>query len=311
MYIYLREKKLIKDRQYLRKAVIERTKIIEDQKEELLAQNEELTEHRQNLETIVETRTEELKLAKEKAEEGNRLKSAFLANMSHEIRTPMNAIVGFSDLISENDLTGNERKSYSDLIKTNTDSLLILIEDILDISKIEANQLPISKSEYNIYESLETLYNTFLVQIKNPNIQLVLQNLINHTEIYIKADQYRINQIIANFLNNAIKFTEKGVITISLEMNDENLIISVEDTGPGLSQKEKDMIFIPFFKLPKDEKNLKRGVGLGLAISKQLSVLMGYQISVSSEINKGSKFSLIIPKSELLEYTKKRMLSSR
>ncbi|MBS2098448.1 two-component regulator propeller domain-containing protein [Carboxylicivirga linearis] len=311
LYIFLRERRLMKDRKELREAVNLRTKIIEDQKEELLAQNEELMIHRQNLETIVETRTEELKLAKEKAEEGNRLKSAFLANMSHEIRTPMNAIVGFSDLISENDLTSNERKAYSDLIKTNTDSLLVLIEDILDISKIEANQLPISKSEYNIYESLETLFNTFLVQIKNPNIQLILQNSLNHNEIFIKADQYRINQIIANFLNNAIKFTEKGIITISLETNDENLIISVKDTGPGLSKKEKDMIFIPFFKLPKDEKNLKRGVGLGLAISKQLSALMGYEIKVSSEINKGSKFSLFIPKSELLEYTKKRMSSFR
>nr|WP_321452485.1 two-component regulator propeller domain-containing protein [uncultured Carboxylicivirga sp.] len=309
LYIFLREKKLRKDSNQLRQAVNDRTKIIEDQKEELQTQNEELQTHRQNLEELVVIRTEELILAKDKAEEGNRLKSAFLANMSHEIRTPMNAIVGFSDLIADNDLSEEERKAYSELIKTNTDALLILIEDILDISKIEANQLPIFKSEFNINESINTLYNNFLVQIRNPKISLRINNTIRDTVTLIKADQHRINQIISNFLNNAVKFTDSGDIILATEITDSHLIISVEDSGPGLDSKEMEIIFIPFFKLPKDERNLKRGVGLGLAISKQLSILMGYQIQVSSELGKGSKFSLLIPKQEILETAKKRMPS--
>lgn len=236
----------------------------------------------------------ENKLIKEqkKAKESDMLKSAFLANMSHEIRTPMNAILGFSELLEIEDQDENDKKVFLKIIRKNGDILLNLINDIVDISKIEANLLTISKKPLLIDKFLaeiENHYTEILASQKNKTIQFAISSNIA-PNVSIQTDQVRLRQILDNLIGNAIKFTPSGSISIDVKMVGEFLHFSVEDTGIGINYDQQAIIFERFIQAEHGHKNNFGGTGLGLAISKNLVKLLGGSIFVESEPGKGSVF---------------------
>jgi len=266
--------------------------------------NKELENYRNHLEILVEKRTRDLQKAKEKAEESDMLKSKFLANMSHEIRTPMNAILGFANLLAEPGLTDGKKLKCIHLINGNVDSLLSLIDDILDISKIEANEISISKLPCNLNEMLHDLHATFN-EIRDLNnkkyVKILLSKNIEALNLTILTDPYRLRQILTNLLGNALKFADKGEIRFGYDIvqdehGDRSVYFYVSDTGIGIPEDKLKIIFERFGKVDHYLKGqIYRGVGLGLAISKSLVELLGGKISVESFVNKGSKFYFSLP----------------
>lgn len=233
----------------------------------------------------------ELEVALEKAKESDQMKSAFLANMSHEIRTPLNAIVGFSNLMNTDiELSKAERENFTELINTNSDLLLNLINDILDLSRIESGRMSFSFQQYSLNELISTIYQTFQVLMPE-NVELRMQ--IPEKSISIPTDKLRLTQVITNFLSNAIKFTQKGYILIGYEYREEerHIHIFVEDTGIGIPKEKQDAVFNRFTKLDEFAK----GTGLGLSICKVIAERFDGYIAVESEIGKGSRFSIILP----------------
>ncbi len=259
----------------------------------ILEQNSELEKHRNNLEDIVEKRTAELAAARIKAEESDKLKSAFLANMSHEIRTPMNAIIGFSNLLSNSEVSDEKRLKYIDLIKNNSKQLSVLINDIIDISIIEANKMTFSKGRFSVDAILKELHEYFILE----NPKKIELNYINKSEfqLFINTDAIRFRQIMINLLSNAFKYTEKGKIDFGYEVLGESVRFFVKDTGIGIDVSDKDKVFDHFFKSDKDKMKLHRGTGIGLAICKSLVEQMGGKIWVESSVNVGSEFSFTLP----------------
>ncbi len=239
----------------------------------------------------------ELKTAKEKAEESDRLKSAFLSNMSHEIRTPMNAIIGFSNLLSDNDLSKNEREKYLQYIKNNGQSLLNLINDIIDIAKIESNQLDIRNDIFDLNNILEELYAYHEEHLKKENkkINLHFEKPNKEKSFFIYTDPYRLKQIMANLLNNAIKFTEKGFVEFGYYEKDDKLLFFVKDTGIGIEKDKQELIFQRFSHFEQRFKKNVSGTGLGLSITRSIIFLMGGNIWVESEPEKGTVFYFEIP----------------
>ena len=291
-FIISREKRLKHEKKILQEKVSERTLKIEQQKEEL-------EQHRNHLEKLIESRTEELIAAKEKAEESDMLKSAFLANMSHEIRTPMNAIVGFSNLLEDHNLTIEERNEFITLINSNSDSLLILIEDILDLSLIEANQVLIRNEVFVVNELLDNIYSSFAINNKKQELEIKLNNRLKNEHIKLNSDKYRTKQILSNLMNNAYKFTDKGFIELGLYLKENSLTFYVKDTGIGISEEDMSFIFERFRKLEQDKVSHYRGAGLGLAISKRLAELLGGELSAESKVGAGSVFYFCIPFSQV------------
>jgi PAS domain S-box-containing protein len=240
---------------------------------------------------------EALKQAKKDAEAANESKSLFLANMSHEIRTPMNAIVGFSDVLKDEELT-EEQTKYVGIISQSATSLLQLINDILDFSKIEAGKLETEKIECNISEILEHLDSMLRPNAIAKHIEFeVLQCGRLPKSIYL--DPIRLRQCLINLINNAIKFTEHGhvYLNISVETNDQKqyLRFDVEDTGIGIEQDKLKQIFNAFSQADESTTRKYGGTGLGLAITKQLTELLGGELTVNSTPGKGSTFSIIMP----------------
>ncbi len=245
---------------------------------------------------------EELKLAKEKAEESDRLKTAFLANMSHEIRTPMNAILGFSELLSMADLSKEERDEFITLIQTNSNALLTLINDIIDIAKIEAGQLKIAKKEFSVNKLLDDIHKTYIEIKSNQGKQHIELNLIppdTDDEIIIFSDQSRINQVICNLVGNAIKYTEEGKIEFGFKIVNENkqdyFTFYIKDTGIGIPLNKQQVIFDRFRQGDDSHTREYGGTGLGLAISKNIAKLLKGDITVESEEDVGSVFYFKIP----------------
>jgi len=241
---------------------------------------------------------DEIKTAKEKAEESDKLKSAFLANMSHEIRTPMNAIIGFSTLIRNRVLSEDKRKDYLELINSNCRQLLRIISDIIDIAKIEAGQISIFNKNFALNKTLQDLqvnFNNQLEAMKKP-IRLVLKNGLNSEESTIFSDKVRVEQIMANLLSNAIKFTEEGTIEYGYFIDRRSdIVFYVKDTGIGMTQKEQSVIFDRFRQVSSSYNKIYGGTGLGLSISKGLAEKLGGKIWVESEVGVGSTFFFNIP----------------
>ncbi len=239
--------------------------------------------------------------AKEKAEESDLLKSAFLANMSHEIRTPMNAILGFTELITmpDSEVTPAEKDGFIKLINNSGNNLLRLIDDIIDISKIEAGQIKIHKKECNLNIALKDIQQSFLEIRKHngkENIDIRLNENAQSQNLVINTDTLRLNQIFINLIDNALKFTEDGFIEFGYEIvNKEKLLFYVKDTGVGMDRKKKDLVFNRFTKIEDDSSRLYRGAGLGLAISKSLVELLGGKIWVESAPSVGSTFYFNLP----------------
>lgn len=248
-----------------------------------------------------------LRMAKEKAEESDTLKSAFLANMSHEIRTPMNAIIGFSELITRKTISQDKKDVYAQYITNSSKTLLNLIDDIIDIAKIEAGQLKICKSVSFINVILNEILeyvNNEKKRNKKDSILFTKSEAIHDVNFCILCDPLRLRQILTNLLNNALKFTLEGIIEFGYVIpNNATILFYVRDTGIGLSEEKIPFIFDRFRQADDTTTRNYGGTGLGLAISKKLVEMMGGRIWVESEKSKGSTFfftlPLIIPNSSL------------
>ena len=240
---------------------------------------------------------EELLRSKEKAEESDRLKSAFLANMSHEIRTPMNAIVGLSSLLSDPQLPFSEREGFSSIIQENSKVLLQLIDDIVDVSKIEAGQIKIRPAVCEITALLSEIYESYTLQIRNKgnSVKLILNESMYGKKLYTLTDSYRLRQILTNLISNALKFTEHGTVEFGYNMkNGSDIQFFVKDTGIGIPADKHDMIFDRFRQADDTRTRYHQGAGLGLSISKSLVELLGGKIWVESERDRGSCFYFTI-----------------
>ena len=247
---------------------------------ELIGVNYDITELKETEAMLIE--------AKEKAEAADRLKSAFLANMSHEIRTPLNAIVGFSSLLGETENV-EERKQYIAIVEENNDLLLQLISDILDLSKIEAGTFDFTKRALDVNLLCEDIVRTMRMKVK-PGVELLFDSHL--PECQIVSDRNRLNQVLANFVNNAVKFTSAGSIRVGYDPLDENrLRFYVADTGIGIEPEKQAQVFDRFVKLD----TFVPGTGLGLSISKSIIEQLGGTIGVDSKVGEGSCFWFTLP----------------
>jgi len=303
VFVRLRMLKLRQDKEILEKRVLVRTKEIQDQRniahaqrDEIARQKKELEDFASDLESKVEKRTEELKNAKEEAEESDRLKSAFLSNMSHEIRTPMNAIMGFSELLLDQSFSDDEKMDFAHLIRTNGDNLLHLLNDIIDISMIESGQLKMIVSEVDVTSLVKEVFETFKTSKQlSDKVNLSFQLECTDEQIVILSDAYRLRQILNNLISNAIKFTDSGYINVSLKVKDSQVFISVEDSGIGINLEHQTRIFDRFLKIENSSTNLYAGNGLGLTITKNLVEILNGKIGLESEPGVGTKFYFLLP----------------
>jgi len=238
-----------------------------------------------------------LELAKEAAESANKSKSEFLANMSHEIRTPMNAIIGFTELLNEQ-ITDPKLKSYTKTIQSAGQSLLTLINDILDLSKIEAGKFQINKKPTNLYSLVNELSSVFTMNIKSKGLDFIVDVNANVPPSLL-VDEVRLRQVLFNLIGNAVKFTPEGYIRLSVKafninenLSQVDLEILVEDTGLGIAQTQLEKIFQEFQQTDGQDNRQFGGTGLGLSISSRLCEMMGGDISVESEEKKGSTFKV-------------------
>lgn len=252
-----------------------------------------------NLENVLEEKNKELQtqiMERKIAEESDKLKSAFLANMSHELRTPMNAIIAFSNFLREPDLHETKREEYLDHISSAGDNLLHLIDDIIDIAKLESKQLKISIGPVNISRMLRELKKVFQ-KIKNKsNYRADLVLAIDPFNDYIiNTDVLRVKQILNNLIENAFKYTPRGIIEFGVKHTQEGMLFFVKDTGIGIPSEKQGKIFDRFLQIDSEYNRKFGGTGLGLAISKNLAELLGGRIWVESEPDKGSAFYVLIP----------------
>lgn len=242
---------------------------------------------------------ETLKHAKFEAEESDRLKTAFLANMSHEIRTPMNSIVGFSNLLTEPGIEQGKKEEYLSHILRSSNSLINLIDDIIDISKIEAGQLNVNLSGYKVNDLVNDVFYTFKDSNQNPDLIYSLNLPPDTDHVKVKTDPLRVRQILTNLVGNASKFTEKGSIEIGYIIKDHNLKQSIEfyvkDTGIGIPEDKLEIIFDRFRQIDDSRTRRFGGTGLGLAISKRLVELLGGSLRVTSKVDEGSTFYFCLP----------------
>lgn len=238
----------------------------------------------------------ELVSAKLQAEESDRLKSAFLATMSHELRTPLNAVIGFANLIfDEEDLV--EIRDYSRIINNNSNVLLNLIEDIFDISLIESGQMQVLNGEFDIVKAINEVYEIFPVEISMlDKMSIDFKLNIQSEKILINNDVFRFKQILMNLVRNALKFTEKGFIHISFKALEHHIEVEVKDSGIGISKEKLEQIFEIFEQGETGYNRKFGGAGLGLSISKKLAIIMGGDIEVTSISGQGSTFVLSLPK---------------
>jgi len=258
----------------------------------------QLNKRNNELETEIAYRNDierKLVFAKEKAEESDRLKSAFLANMSHEIRTPMNGILGFADLLDQPMLSEEERRKYVGIIQKSGERMLNLINDLIDISKVEAGQMKLVNTDLNINRQIEHIYAFFKPEVEKKKIQLLYNNQLTEEEAIIKTDKEKINAILTNLVKNAIKYSDKGSIEIGYEKKDNNLEFYVKDTGIGIMGAQLDAIFDRFVQADISDTRAYQGAGLGLTITKAYVEILGGKIWVKSVVNKGSTFYFTIP----------------
>ncbi len=240
----------------------------------------------------------ELIEARIKAEEGERLKSSFLANLSHEIRTPMNAINGFTDLLINTELNNQEKLEYLKVIDSSGKNLVSIIDDLIEMSKIESNQIIPNYTTVNLDTCMAELFETIKITIPQfKEIDFKIIESLSPAKHLIKVDEIKLKQVLVNIVNNAIKFTEIGYVSFGYEVDEENAVIifRIEDTGLGIDENQHQHIFDRFKRVDSDVSIKVGGLGLGLAISKAYVEMMGGEISLESKVEKGSVFTFTIP----------------
>lgn len=254
-----------------------------------------------NIMDITDRKNTEQKLiaAKENAEESDRLKSAFLANMSHEIRTPMNGILGFSKLLKKPDLKSENQKKYIDIIEKSGKRMLNTINDIIDISRIEAGLMKIDLEDINVNEQIEYIYTFLKPEAEAKNLKISYKNSLAKKEAIIKTDSEKVYAILTNLLKNAIKYTQKGSIELGCHLKNTSepveLEFYVKDTGIGVPKERHTAIFDRFIQADIADKMAHQGAGLGLAITKSYVEMLGGKIWIESEEGKGSTFYFTLP----------------
>jgi signal transduction histidine kinase len=256
----------------------------------------------------------ELTKAKEQAEESERLKSAFLANMSHEIRTPMNGILGFAELLKDHKLRGEEQQKYIGIIEKSGNRLLNIINNIISLSKIESHQIEVSVTDTNVNEQIEFIYQFFKLEAEQKNLLLTYQNALSVNDAYIKTDMEKLYAVLTNLVKNAIKFTQTGSIEFGYTLKDKFLEFYVKDTGPGIPDEQKEIIFERFRQGSESLSRNYEGAGLGLSISKGYVEILGGKIWVKNnpevnslngnQINTGSIFYFTLPAHTLIKSDK-------
>lgn len=264
---------------------------LKQQNEEFLSLNEELAENNQRINQM----NEELKNAVEKAQEGDRLKSAFLQNMSHEVRTPLNAIAGFVQLISQPGLHPEKINVFSQMITRSCEKLVDVISDVIEISQIKSGLVKVKNSQLELCSFLQNILNKFRIQANEKNIKLILNNPSTVPECTFYTDSAKLKKIISHLLDNAIKFTFGGTIELDCNYSENSIQISVKDTGIGIPIEMHGLIFEPFRQVETGIRRDFGGNGLGLAIVKAYTELMEGSVSLSSELSKGSVFTVRIP----------------
>lgn len=263
--------------------------------------NDEIIGRIESFEDITDVKNviHDLIVSKERAQESDQLKSSFLANMSHEIRTPVNGIIGFAELLKDATLSLEEREEYLGIIKQSGNQLLTLVNDIIDISKIEANQLTVNMENFSLNLLLEELQKIFKQQIEQSgkNISLEFQKGLEYEKDEIKTDPFRLRQILTNLLTNAVKFTQKGTISFGYRIREDNEHIEfyVKDSGVGIPELQQDFIFKRFAQVNSEEKHHMKGTGLGLAITKGILEILNGSIAVESKPGSGTIFRFQLP----------------
>jgi len=264
---------------------------LKEQNEEYIALNEELV--RRN--THIAEMYNELLRAKEKAEENDRLKSAFLANISHEIRTPMNGLIGFSELIIQPNIDDTSKKTYAEIINSSCNQLLSIINDVIDISKIETNQVVVTETNVFLNQLLYNISQFFQPTAKAKNIHLEFVSNVLNQDVKIMVDEVKLNQIISNLLNNALKFTNQGKVEFGYSVQADIIEFFVKDTGIGINSKDFEAVFDRFRQVDLGITRNYGGTGLGLSISKAFVEKMGGRIWLDSKVNEGTTFYFTIP----------------
>jgi signal transduction histidine kinase len=239
--------------------------------------------------------TAQHKLAKERAEESDRLKSAFLANISHEIRTPMNGILGFADLLKIQDHNSKDYERYIIQIEKSGERMLNIVNDIISISRIEAGLMEVYLTETNINEQLDILYQRFMTQSENKKLEFSCRKSMHTDSAVLKTDPEKLSAILNNLLKNAFKYTVTGSIVYGYSRKENLLEFFVTDTGTGIPQHRQQAIFDRFVHADIENKNAYQGAGLGLSISKAYVEMLGGKIWLQSEENKGSSFYFTLP----------------
>ncbi|MBE0650246.1 MAG: GAF domain-containing protein [Bacteroidales bacterium] len=248
--------------------------------------------------TEIKAKDLELKMALEKAQESDRLKSAFLANMSHEIRTPMNGIIGFAELLKEPRLNGDQQREYLDIIEKSANRMLNIITDIVNISKIEAGQMDVYYTEFNINKEMDFLYSFFKPDTDQKQVKLSYHKDLPDSETIIKTDREKISSILTNLIKNAIKFTSNGFIEFGYQKKENVLEFFIKDTGIGILDENKDVVFERFRQGSEYLTHHYEGSGLGLSISKAYVEMLGGKIwfkSINTKENHGTEFYFTLP----------------